>query len=188
MYETSKIRVLIFGHKEFSQLLSSVLTDMEDHAECRIVDAIVGTIDEANKHVSLFNPDVVISAGSNASYLKKALSVPVLSIPVTESDIVSAILKASTVNKDVHVITFDDYSSLVELLNQNTSINIKHRKYETAEEAKQIYQLSKLSANNVVVGASLVCGLASQDNIKSFFNLFKRVMQSHLKRSDYNRP
>ncbi|MFT6085106.1 MAG: propionate catabolism operon transcriptional regulator [Glaciecola sp.] len=181
MYQTNKIRVLIFGHKEFSQLLSSVLTDMEDHAECRIVDAIVGTIDEANKHVSLFNPDVVISAGSNASYLKKALSVPVLSIPVTESDIVSAILKASTVNKDVHVITFDDYSGLAELLNQNTSINIKHSKYETAEEAKQIYQLSKLSSDNVVVGASLVCGLASQDNIKSFLIYSKESCRTILK-------
>jgi propionate catabolism operon transcriptional regulator len=181
MYQTSKIRILIFGHKEFSQLLSSVLTDMEDHAECRIVDAIVGTIDEADKHVSLFNPDVVISAGSNASYLKKALSVPVLSIPVTESDIVSAILKASTVNNDVHVITFDDYSGLVELLNQNTSINIKHSKYETAEEAKQIYQLSKLSPDNVVVGASLVCGLASQDNIKSFLIYSKESCRNILK-------
>jgi propionate catabolism operon transcriptional regulator len=181
MYQTSKIRVLIFGHKEFSQLLSSVLNDMEDHAECRIVDAIVGTIDEANKHVSLFNPDVVISAGSNASYLKKALSVPVLSIPVTESDIVSAILKASTVNKDVHVITFDDYRGLVELLNQNTSISIKHSKYETAEEAKQIYQLSKLSSDNVVVGASLVCGLASQDNIKSFLIYSKDSCRTILK-------
>jgi len=181
MYQTSKIRVLIFGHKEFSQLLSSVLTDIEDHAECRIVDAIVGTIDEADKHVSLFNPDVVISAGSNASYLKKALSVPVLSIPVTESDIVSAILKASTVNNRVHVITFDDYSGLVELLNQNTSINIKHNKYETAEEAKQIYQLSKLSSDSVVVGASLVCGLASQDNIKSFLIYSKESCKAILK-------
>jgi propionate catabolism operon transcriptional regulator len=181
MYQTSKVRILIFGHKEFSQLLSSVLTGMEEHAECRIIDAIVGTIDEANKHVSLFSPDVVISAGSNAAYLKTALNVPVLSIPVTESDIICAILKASTVNKDVHVITFDDYSSLVELLNQNTSINIKHSKYETAQEAKQIYQLSKLSPNNVVVGASLVCGLASQNNIKSFLIYSKESCKAILK-------
>lgn len=181
MYQTAKIRILIFGHKEFSQLLSSVLADIEDSAECRIVDAIVGTIDEANKHVSLFNPDVVISAGSNASYLKTALNVPVLSIPVTESDIVSAVAKASTVSRNVHVITFDDYSSLVELLNQNTAINIKHSKYETAEEAKQLYQLSKLSPDNVVVGASLVCGLAFQNNIKSFLIYSKESCRTILK-------
>jgi propionate catabolism operon transcriptional regulator len=168
MNETSKVRILIFGHKEFSQLLSSVLGELSEIAHCRIVDAIVGTIDEANTHVSLFNPDVVISAGSNAAYLKTALHVPVLSIPVTESDIVSAILKATVVNANIHLITFGNYNRLVSLLNQSTSIDIKHSQYETAEEAKQVYQLATLSNADVVVGASLVCGLASQDNIKSF--------------------
>ncbi len=181
MYQTSKVRILIFGHKEFSQLLSSVLGEFNDQAQCRIVDAIVGTIDEANKHVSLFNPDLVISAGSNAAYLETALDVPVLSISVTESDIVSAVLKASIVNRDVHLITFDDYSRLVSLLNQSTSINIKHSKYETAEEAKQIYQLAKFSDNDVVVGASLVCGLAFQDNIKSFLIYSKESCRAILK-------
>ncbi|MFT5899092.1 MAG: propionate catabolism operon transcriptional regulator [Glaciecola sp.] len=181
MYQTSKVRILIFGHKEFSQLLSSVLGEFNDQAQCRIVDAIVGTIDEANKHVSLFSPDLVISAGSNAAYLETALDVPVLSISVTESDIVSAVLKASIVNRDVHLITFDDYSRLVSLLNQSTSINIKHSKYETAEEAKQIYQLAKFSDNDVVVGASLVCGLAFQDNIKSFLIYSKESCRAILK-------
>ncbi|MFT6270009.1 MAG: propionate catabolism operon transcriptional regulator [Alphaproteobacteria bacterium] len=181
MYETNKVRILIFGHKEFSQLLSSVLSELEDSAHCRIVDAIVGTIDEANKHVTLFNPDVVISAGSNAAYLETALDVPVLSIPVTESDIVSAVLKASIVNTNIHLITFDDYSRLVSLLNQSTSINIKHSKYETAEEAKQIYQLAKFGNNEVVVGASLVCGLAFQDNIKSFLIYSKESCRAILK-------
>jgi propionate catabolism operon transcriptional regulator len=168
MNQANKARILIFGHKEFSQLLSSVLGEHQDYAHCRIVDAIVGTIDEANTHVRLFNPDVVISAGSNAAYLESALDVPVLSIRVTESDIVSAILKASIVSPNIHLIAFDDYSRLVSLLNQSTSININHSKYETAEDAKQIYQLSRFSENDVVVGASLVCGLAFQDNIKSF--------------------
>lgn len=138
------------------------------HADCRVVDAIVGTIDEANTHVSAFKPDVVISAGSNADYLKSALQVPVLSINVTEADIISAVLKASNVNKHIHLITFDDYSSLVNLLNQNTAITITHSKYETSEEAKQIYQLTTLTHSDVVVGASLVCGLALQNNVKSF--------------------
>jgi propionate catabolism operon transcriptional regulator len=181
IYQSSKVRILIFGHKEFSQLLSSVLAEFEEHAQCRIVDAIVGTIDEANKHVSLFNPDIVISAGSNAAYLEVALDVPVLSIPVTESDIVSAVLKASSVNRDVHLITFNDYSRLVSLLNKSTSINIKHSHYETAEEAKQVYQLAKLDTSDVVVAASLVCGLAFQDKVHSFLIYSKESCRVILK-------
>lgn len=183
MYPNNKIRILIFGHKEFSQLLSSVLGEFEQHAECRIVDAIVGTIDEANAHVNLFNPDLVISAGSNSAYLKTALNVPVLSISVTESDIVKAIQKASRVSNNIHLITFDDYDHLVSLLNQNTSIHIKHSQYETAEEAKQIYQLTKFAANDVVVGASLVCGLAFHNNIKSFLIYSKESCRAILKQA-----
>jgi propionate catabolism operon transcriptional regulator len=166
--DNSKARILIFGHKEFSQLLSSVLGEFAKQAECRIVDAIIGTIDEATAHVSVFNPDVVISAGSNAAYLQVALDVPVLSIDVTESDIVSAVLKAAKVSNKIHLITYDNYTRLVDLLNQTSSLHITHSYYETAKEAKQTYHLSKITDSDVVVGASLVCDLASQDNIKSF--------------------
>jgi propionate catabolism operon transcriptional regulator len=181
MHQNNKIRILIFGHKEFSQLLSSVLGEFSDLAECRIVDAIIGTIDEANTHVSVFNPDLVISAGSNSAYLKTTLNVPVLSIPVTESDILLALLKASKLSRDIHLITFDDYSNLVSLLNQSTATSIRHSRYETAEEAKQIYQLANLANTDVVVGASLVCGLAFQDGIKSFLIYSKESCRAILK-------
>ncbi|MDO6692000.1 sigma 54-interacting transcriptional regulator [Aliiglaciecola sp. 3_MG-2023] len=179
--QSQKIRILIFGHKEFSQLVSSVLEEFEDHAECKVVDAIIGTIHEANTHIHIFKPDLVISAGSNSAYLKTTLDVPVMSIPVTESDIVSAILKASKVSQDIHLITYDDYSSLVKLLNQSSSVNITFHQYETAEDAKQMYQLAHLSSSNVVVGASLVCGLAFQDNIKSFLIYSKESCRTVLK-------
>jgi propionate catabolism operon transcriptional regulator len=56
--DNQKLRILIFGHKEFSQLVSSVLGEFSAEADCKIVDAIVGTIDEANAHVSVFSPDL----------------------------------------------------------------------------------------------------------------------------------
>lgn len=166
--DNNKVRILIFGHKEFSQLVSSVLGEFATQAECKIVDAIVGTIDEANAHVSVFSPDLVISAGSNAAYLEAALDVPVLSIHVTESDIISAVLKAAKVSTKIHLITYDNYTRLVTLLNDTSELNITHSYYETAKEAKQSYYLAKVSSDEVVVGASLVCGLASQDTLKSF--------------------
>ena len=162
------LRILIFGHKEFSQLLSSVLPEFKDRAECRIVDAIVGTIDEATTHVKAFSPDLVISAGSNAAYLQSSLDVPVMSLPVTESDIISAISKAAKVSDELHLITYDNYSRLVSLLSETAKIRIYHHIYETADEARQMYHLAKVKENQAVVGASLVCGLAVQDKRKSF--------------------
>ncbi len=167
-FNNNKVRILIFGHKEFSQLVSSVLDEFSARAECRIVDAIIGTIDEANAHIDVFSPDLVVSAGSNAAYLKASLDVPVLAMSVTETDIVSALETASKIANSIHLITYDDYSHLVSLLNQNTQLSITHSQYATALEAKETYYLAKLETNQAVVGASLVCGLAAQDNIKSF--------------------
>lgn len=186
--DNHKLRILIFGHKEFSQLLSSVLGEFSAEADCKIVDAIVGTIDEANAHVSVFSPDLVISAGSNAAYLEAALDVPVLSIAVTESDIISAVLKASKVANKIHLITYDNYTRLVGLLNNTGNLNISHSSYETAKEAKQAYYLAKVGTDEIVVGASLVCGLASQDNIKSFLIYSKEscrtLLQEAVKRGN----
>lgn len=186
--DNHKLRILIFGHKEFSQLLSSVLGEFSAEADCKIVDAIVGTIDEANAHVSVFSPDLVISAGSNAAYLEAALDVPVLSIAVTESDIISAVFKASKVANKIHLITYDNYTRLVGLLNNTGNLNISHSSYETAKEAKQAYYLAKVRTDEIVVGASLVCGLASQDNIKSFLIYSKEscrtLLQEAVKRGN----
>ena len=186
--DNNKLRILIFGHKEFSQLVSSVLAEFSAEADCKIVDAIVGTIDEANAHVSVFSPDLVISAGSNAAYLEAALDVPVLSIAVTESDIISAVLKAAKVSNNIHLITYDNYTRLVDLLNKTGDLNISHSSYETAKEAKQAYYLAKVGVDEIVVGASLVCGLASQDNIKSFLIYSKEscraLLQEAVKRGN----
>lgn len=165
---TPKVRILIFGHKEFSQLVSSVLNEYAELAQCKIIDAIIGTIDEANAHINVFAPDIVISAGSNAAYLQASLKVPVLSMPVTESDIISAISSASKVGKDIHVITYDDYTRLVSLLNKTSDIKITHSMYKTAVEAKQTFDLAQIRSDQIVVGASLVCGLATKQGIKSF--------------------
>ena len=182
-FNNNKVRILIFGHKEFSQLVSSVLDEFSADAECRIVDAIIGTIDEASAHIDVFSPDLVISAGSNAAYLKAALKVPVLSMQVTEADIVSAINTASKVANDIHVITYDDYSRLVSLLNQTSTLNITHSRYDTALEAKQTYYLAKLKPEQAVVGASLVCGLAAQDGIKSFLIYSRESCRALLKQA-----
>jgi propionate catabolism operon transcriptional regulator len=70
--KSQPIRVLIFGHKEFSQLMTSVLPEFGEQAKFKLFDAIVGSVTEIDEHISSFLPDVIVSAGSNAAYLKSA--------------------------------------------------------------------------------------------------------------------
>lgn len=161
-------KILIFGHKQFSQLVSRVLPEFEGQAQFKIVDAIVGSIYETETHIKSFLPDIVISAGSNASYLKQALDIPVFSLPVLESDMLVAVNNAAKVSSNIHIFSYDNNKLLITLLNSNSHLNISYHQYSTAEEAKRAFKLTKFDKDDVVIGASLICDLAMSVQLAAF--------------------
>jgi propionate catabolism operon transcriptional regulator len=166
--EKTKIKVLIFGHKEFSHLMSSMLPTGQSETEFKIVDSIVGSVAEAEQQIDKYQPDVVVSGGSNAAYLKASLAIPVLSLTVTNEDVIEAIQRAATVGNNIVLISFDDYSSIVPLLETSLNIKIEQKKYQTSDQAREMFHIASRKKDAVIVGASLVCGLATQANIPSF--------------------
>ena len=165
---TQKINVLVFGHKEFSQLIGTMTTLFSDTAEFHIIDAIVGSLNEVNSHIDAVKPDVIISAGSNAAYLQNNIKIPVVALPVTDVDIIAAISKAANVASNVKLITYDNHDPLVPILEKALNITIEHFTYATAKLAREQFYLLKADADTAIVGASLVCDLAVQNGIKSF--------------------
>ena len=141
--QKQSIRILVFGHKEFSQLFGTMTTYFSSEAEFFIVDAIVGSINEASAHIERIKPDVVISAGSNAAYLQQNLSLPILSLPVTDADIIAAVSKAAKACSKIKLITYDTHASLVPLLEQALNIDVEHHTYSTAKQAREQFYLLK---------------------------------------------
>jgi len=163
-----RVKVLIFGYEGFSQLMGSILPEMSDQAEFKIVDAIVGSVSEIETHIKDYKPDAVISAGYNAAYLKSSLKRPVLSLEVTESDIVEAITKAAKISKNILLISFNSPQKVLPLLESSLKIKIDVRRYKTPEEARETFHLANKPADVAVVGASLICNLANQHKLPSF--------------------
>ncbi len=162
------VRILVFGHKEFSQLFGTMTTYYQGKAVFHIVDAIVGSLNEVNQHVERLRPDVIISAGSNAAYLQSNLTLPVLSLPVTDSDVIRATTRAAKVARQIKLISYDRHDELIPLLEAALSVKEEHATYNTAKQAREQFYLLKASDDIVVVGASLICDLAAQNGIKSF--------------------
>lgn len=182
---TDKVKVLIFGYKEFSQLMSSIFPVYMQRAHFKIVDAIVGSVVEIQQHIDDYHPDVVVSAGSNAAYLASALSLPVESLHTTERDIVSAVSKAAKVSANIVLINFTGPSVCVPLLEQSLGVSITEHVYRTADEAREWFHISSTQPNVVFVGASLVCSLAVQHNIPSFLLYSAESCETTLKRAVY---
>ena len=162
------VKILIFGYKEFSQLMGTVLPEFSSQAEFKIVDAIVGSFSEIETHINDYQPDAVISAGSNAAYLRSALKRPVLSLEVTESDIIEAVTKAAKLSKNILLVSFDCPLKVLPLLEASLKVNIDLIRYSTPKEAREIFHLANKPDDIAVVGASLVCSLANQYKLPSF--------------------
>ncbi len=162
------IRILIFGHKEFSQLMTSVLPEFAEKAKFKLFDAIVGSVSEIDEHIRSFLPDVIVSAGSNAAYLKSALDLPVVSLDCSVTDIISAVQRAAQVARKIVMINFADASPVVPVLEAALNVTLQEEIYTTPEQARELFQLTRQQPNIAYVGASLVCGLATQHSIPSF--------------------
>lgn len=180
---SDKVKVLIFGYKEFSQLMSSIFPAYTPRAQFKIVDAIVGSVGEIQQHIDDYHPDVVVSAGSNAAYLASALALPVESLHTTERDIVNAVSKAARVSQHIVLINFTGPSVTVPLLEQSLGITITEYVYRTADEAREWFHIARTQPGVVFVGASLVCSLALQHGIPSFLLYSAESCEAALKRA-----
>jgi len=117
---SSSVRVLIFGHKEFSQLVSSVIPQFGQQAKFIIVDALLGSAEEVKQQVRHHQPDVILSGGANAMYLQSCLDIPVVSTKVTDADIIQTVEKAALVSKHIALVSFNQSSVVVPMLEKDS--------------------------------------------------------------------
>lgn len=162
------VRILVFGHKEFSQLMTSVMPEFSDKAHFHVLDTIVASVNEVEKQIKAFKPDAIVSAGANAAYLKSALNIPVLSLDSSADDIIASVTKAAQISSNIVMINFAKTSPVVPLLEKALNISIQEKIYTTSDQARELFQLTRQQKDIAYVGASFVCGLAAKHHIPAF--------------------
>lgn len=169
---SQKVRILIIGYRKFSELINAVRPEFEDEAEITIVESVASRDTEYHTLVARHSPDVVASAGSNAAYLNTTLPVPVISQPVTDTDIVEALAKARRIGTNIHLFTYQPenaplprlYSSLPGLL----GVDFTHHPYSTSAQASELLELAIAEDRpGVIVGPSYTCRMAEQRDLPS---------------------
>jgi transcriptional regulator, propionate catabolism operon regulatory protein len=154
-----RVRILVVGYRKFSELINVLLPEFEQDVEVTIVESIASSNTDYSGLVEKYRPDVVVSAGANAAYLRRTLSVPVLSQPVTDTDVLEALSKARKLSRRVHIFTYTEkagptdrlFASLPEL----TDLELCHHSYSTADEANECLLLALADEDpRVIVGPS----------------------------------
>jgi propionate catabolism operon transcriptional regulator len=183
---SQKVRVLIIGYRRFSELINAVMPEFEDEAEVTIVESVASGNTEYHTLVARHAPDVVASAGSNAAYLNATLPVPVISQPVTDTDIVEALAKARRIASDVHLFSYQpEHAPLPRLFNSLPGlldVEFTHHPYSTSSQAAEMLELAIAEHDpGVIVGPSYTCHMAEQRGLPSILVYSKESARGMLR-------
>ncbi len=183
-----KVRILVVGYRKFSELINAVIGDYADRADITIVESVSRKNVDYAALIKQHQPDVIASAGSNAAYLAATLSLPVISQPVTDTDIIEALAKARRIDSRVHVFTYHPENAppqrLFSTLPQLLDIDLVHHNYSTSDEAAERLLLAVAEEDTrVVVGPSLTCHLAEQHQLPAILIYSKESARALLERA-----
>ena len=183
-----QVKILIVGYRKFSELITAVIPEFADEADITIVESLAHGNTEYNSLVARLEPDVVASAGSNAAYLTRTLSQPVISQPVTDTDIIEALAKARRISNRIHWFSYEPEgakpSRLVNSLPGLLDAELVHHTYSTSDEANEKLQLAIAEEDpQVIVGPSFTCHMAEKQGMATILVYSKDSARDMLRKS-----
>ncbi|SHN44318.1 transcriptional regulator, propionate catabolism operon regulatory protein [Duganella sacchari] len=129
--------------------------------------------DEAARHIrerlATERCDAVISAGSNAAYLKGRLSVPVVIAKFSGLDVMQALARARRVSERIGIITYQDRLAELAEFSATFGFDVEQRTYVTEEDARAQINDLKAAGIKAIVGAGLITDLAEEAGLTGVF-------------------
>ncbi|MYM25943.1 propionate catabolism operon regulatory protein PrpR [Duganella sp. FT135W] len=129
--------------------------------------------DEAAKHIrerlATERCDAVISAGSNAAYLKGRLSVPVVIAKFSGLDVMQALARARRVSDRIGIVTYQERLSELAEFSSTFGFDVAQRTYVTEEDARAQINDLKAAGIKAIVGAGLITDLAEEAGLTGVF-------------------
>jgi propionate catabolism operon transcriptional regulator len=113
--------------------------------------------------------DAVISAGSNAAYLKSRLAIPVVIAKATGFDVMQALARARKITPHIGMINYQAPLPELEEFQQTFGLPIVQRTYITVEDARAQVSEMKSAGIQAIVGAGLITDLAEEAGLSGVF-------------------
>ncbi len=179
----AKPRILIVGYRKFGQLMNAVADEFRERAEIRVIEHLMGGDEPSGTVLGQEGADVVISAGANAAWLAATLTVPVVSLEITDADVVEAIARASEVSRRILLLTYGGARPILESLRKLSGLEVEQRNYMTVDEAREEFLIARRAGFDVVVGSSLVCELADREGMPAIMLYTRTSCRALLERA-----
>jgi propionate catabolism operon transcriptional regulator len=174
----SRARVWAIGISKLRGLFRDIADEYDTRADLRLVtrgyEEAVSEIASAGKD----RPDVVVAAGSNGTYLKARIDVPVVLITPTGFDVMHALARARRDSSSVALVTHGETPAEVRRFVAAYGIDVVFASYQSAQDAEACVLDLRDRGVGTIVGPGLVTDLAARAGMESIFLYSRAAVRS----------
>lgn len=156
-------RLCFLSYREIRQRARPIVEAYRDRALIEVVDgSFEQTLSLARERLARGSVDAFVSAGSNASLLRRHLQAPVATIQLGGFDILQALIEARQLSQRVGIVMYGETIPELESVKTLLNIEIHQHAYQTPTDVRDCMVRLQAQGVEVVVGSSLVVELARQ--------------------------
>jgi len=151
-------------------MFRDITLEFDDRADITLIQL---GFDEALAHIrerlQTERCDAVISAGSNGTYLKSRLSIPVVLAKASGFDVMQALARARKITSAIGMISYQEAPPELLEFQHTFDLPVMQRSYVTVEDARAQISEMKSAGIQAVVGAGLITDLAEEAGMTGIF-------------------
>jgi propionate catabolism operon transcriptional regulator len=170
----SRPRVWAIGISKLRDLYRDIAGEYDARADLRLVSR---GYEEAVKEIAAAGndrPDIVVAAGSNGTYLKSRIAVPVVLINPTGFDVMHALARARRDASQVALVTHGETPGEVRRFVAAYGIDVVFASYQSAQDAEACVLDLRDRGVGTIVGPGLITELATKAGMDAVF-LYSRA-------------
>ena len=167
-------RIWAVGISKLRDLYRDIAAEYDGIADLRIVPLGYEDAVQEVENAGDARPDVVVAAGSNGSYLKARISVPVVLVNPTGFDVMHALARARREGDSVGLVMHGETPSELKRFFRAFGAHVECASYLAAEDAEACVLDLRDRGVEAIVGPGLVTELAEKAGMKSVF-LYSRA-------------
>ena len=167
-------RIWAIGISQLRDLFRDIAGEYDSRAELRLVSR--GFEDAVNEIAAAGaqRPDIVVAAGSNGTYLKARVQVPVVLVHPTGFDVMHALARARRDASPVALVTHGETPAEVRRFVAAYGIDVVFASYQSAQDAEVCVLDLRDRGIGTIVGPGLVTDLAARAGMGAVF-LYSRA-------------
>jgi transcriptional regulator, propionate catabolism operon regulatory protein len=171
----SRPRIWAVGISKLRDLFRDIADEYDGRADLRLVSlGYEDAVREIEAAGATQRPDVVVAAGSNGTYLKSRVEVPVVLVNPTGFDVMHALARARRDAASVALVTYGETPPEARRFAAAYGLDLLFASYRSAQDAEACVLDLRDRGVNAVVGPGLVTDLAARAGMEAVF-LYSRA-------------